>query len=192
MPSRMRLYQVVGRKAPTKTDEAPPAYRMKLFAPNEVTAQSRFWYFMHQMRKMKKTTGEILDVNEITEKNSRYVKNYGIWIKYNSRSGTHNMYREYRDTNLNGAVDNLYNDMAGKHRARSKSIQIIRTAVLKKKEDCKRPNTLQFLVSAHYQIYAFIYTFSILFYRCTNSILINFIFLFNRTRRSNFLFLIVS
>ncbi len=61
----MKLYQVVGRKAPTKTDENPPAYRMKLFARNEVNAKSRFWYFMHQMRKMKKTTGEILDVNEV-------------------------------------------------------------------------------------------------------------------------------
>jgi hypothetical protein len=62
----MKLYQVVGRKAPTKTDENPPAYRMKLFARNEVNAKSRFWYFMHQMRKMKKTTGEILDVNEVS------------------------------------------------------------------------------------------------------------------------------
>ena len=61
----MKLYQVVGRKAPTATDENPPAYRMKLFARNEVMAKSRFWYFMHQMRKMKKTTGEILDVNEV-------------------------------------------------------------------------------------------------------------------------------
>lgn len=103
----MRLYQVVGRKAPTKTDENPPAYRMKIFAPNEIMAKSRFWYFMHQMRKMKKTTGEILDVNEITEKDSSYVKNFGIWMKYNSRSGTHNMYREYRDTTLNSAIDNL-------------------------------------------------------------------------------------
>jgi uncharacterized membrane protein len=39
---------------------------MKLFARNEVNAKSRFWYFMHQMRKMKKTTGEILDVNEVS------------------------------------------------------------------------------------------------------------------------------
>lgn len=38
---------------------------MKIFAPNEVVAKSRFWYFLHQMRKMKKTTGEILDVNEV-------------------------------------------------------------------------------------------------------------------------------
>ena len=61
----MRLYQVVGRKSPTDTDENPTAYRMKIFAPNPVMAKSRFWYFMHQMRKMKKTTGEILDVNEV-------------------------------------------------------------------------------------------------------------------------------
>lgn len=63
----MRLYQVVGRKAPTANDENPSAYRMKIFAPNEVMAKSRFWYFMHQMRKMKKTTGEILDVNEVRQ-----------------------------------------------------------------------------------------------------------------------------
>jgi large subunit ribosomal protein L18Ae len=103
----MKLFQVVGRKAPTDTDPNPPAYRMKLFANNEFLAKSRFWYFMHQMRKMKKTTGEILDVNEITEKSTRYVKNYGIWVKYNSRSGIHNMYREYRDTNLNNAISTL-------------------------------------------------------------------------------------
>lgn len=147
MPS-MKLYQVVGRKAPTANDENPPAYRMKLFAPNEVMAKSRFWYFMHQMRKMKKTTGEILDVNEITEKNDRYVKNFGIWIKYNSRSGTHNMYREYRDVTLNSAIEHLYHDMAGRHRTRNKSIQIIRTATVAAK-DCKRTNTLEFHVSRH-------------------------------------------
>lgn len=44
---------------------------------------------------------------QITEKNTRYVKNYGIWIKYNSRSGTHNMYREYRDTSINSAIATL-------------------------------------------------------------------------------------
>ena len=139
----MKLFQVVGRKAPTEADQSPPAYRMKIFAANEVLAKSRFWYFMHQMRKMKKTTGEILDVNEITEKSTTYVKNFGIWIKYNSRSGIHNMYREYRDVSLNNAVATMYNDMAGRHRSRNKSIQIIKTAVVAPK-DCKRPSTLQF------------------------------------------------
>jgi len=143
MSVKVRLYQVIGRKAPTENDENPPAYRMKIFAANEINAQSRFWYFMHQIRKMKKTTGEILDVNEITEKNTRYVKNYGIWIKYNSRSGTHNMYREYRDVSLNNAVGTLYSDMAGRHRSRKQSIQIIRTANVSSK-NCKRPSVTQF------------------------------------------------
>ena len=139
----MHLYQVIGRKAPTPTDENPPAYRMKLFAPNEVLAKSRFWYFMHQMRKMKKTTGEILDVNEITEKNNSCVKNYAFWVKYNSRSGTHNMYREYRDVTLNGAIDTLYNDMAGKHRCRNRSVQIIRTGTVSD-ADSRRLSVQQF------------------------------------------------
>jgi large subunit ribosomal protein L18Ae len=143
MATRMKLYQVVGRKAPTATDENPPAYRMKIFAKNQVIAKSRFWYFMHQMRKMKKTTGEVLDVNEIVEKNNRYVKNYGIWIKYDSRSGTHNMYKEFRDVTLNGAIDTLYNDMAGRHRSRAQSIQIIRTATVAAK-DCKKESTMQY------------------------------------------------
>ena len=140
---QMKLYQIVGRKAPNPADLNPGAYRMKLFAPNEVVAKSRFWYFMHQMRKMKKTTGEILDCNEIVEKNQRYVKNYGIWIKYSSRSGTHNMYREYRDITLNGAIDSMYNDMAGRHRARFASIQIIKTATVAD-EDTKRVGVQQF------------------------------------------------
>lgn len=61
----MRQYQVVGRKAPTEKEPNPPVYRMKVFAPNEVTSVSKFWYLMHQMRKMKKTTGEILDIIEV-------------------------------------------------------------------------------------------------------------------------------
>jgi large subunit ribosomal protein L18Ae len=63
----MKQFQVVGRKAPTETDPNPPAYRMKIFAPNSVLAESRFWYFIHTMRKMKRTTGEILDVNEVCD-----------------------------------------------------------------------------------------------------------------------------
>merc|ERR1712176_1127375 len=94
-------------------------------------------------RKMKKTTGEILDCVEITEKNSRIVKNYGIWLRYQSRSGTHNMYREFRDLTLCGAVSQLYDEMAGRHRCRPRSIQIIRTATLGTK-DLKRPNGMQF------------------------------------------------
>jgi large subunit ribosomal protein L18Ae len=119
----MRQYQVVGRKAATEENPNPEAYRMVIFAPNPVAAKSKFWYFMRQFRKMKKTTGEILDCVELIEKNSRTVKNYGIWLRYDSRSGTHNMYREYRDLKLTGAVSQLYNEMAGRHRCRTQEAQ---------------------------------------------------------------------
>jgi large subunit ribosomal protein L18Ae len=140
---KMNRYQVVGRKAATDEHPNPEAYRMIIFAPNAVIAKSKFWYYMHQFRKMKKTTGEILDCVEIVEKNSRIVKNYGIWLRYQSRSGTHNMYREYRDLTITGAVTQLYNEMAGRHRTRPRSIQIIRTATVKA-ADLKRNNGMQF------------------------------------------------
>jgi large subunit ribosomal protein L18Ae len=139
----MRHYQVIGRKAPTAADTNPPLFRMKLFAKNPVNARSRFWYFLHQYRKMKHTTGEILSVNEIFEKNTNTVKNFGIWLRYDSRSGTHNFYKEYRSTKLTNAIDMMFAEMAGLHRARRTSIQIIRTATIRAK-DCKRPPILQF------------------------------------------------
>ena len=92
---------------------------------------------------MKKTTGEILAVNEIFEKNTRLVKNFGIWLRYNSRSGTHNMYKEYRDVSLVGAITQMYSEMAGRHRARKASIQIIKFATVDVK-DTRRISVKQF------------------------------------------------
>jgi ribosomal protein L20A (L18A) len=128
-------------------------------------------------------------VNEVRERNSNVIKNFGIQIKYNSRSGTHNMcvrrasvprgrarargrtrararahpsacspilrelrfprshaltplaaaafgapsprlacrYKQYRDVSLCGAVEQMYAELAGRHRARFASIQIVST-----------------------------------------------------------------
>lgn len=41
---------------------------------------------------------------QVFEKSPLRVKNFGIWLRYDSRSGTHNMYREYRDLTTAGAV----------------------------------------------------------------------------------------
>ena len=41
---------------------------------------------------------------QVHEKTPLKVKNFGIWLRYDSRSGTHNMYREYRDLTTSGAV----------------------------------------------------------------------------------------
>lgn len=40
------------------------------------------------------------------------------------------MYKEFRDTTLNGAVAQLYTEMSGRHRAPHESIQIIKTSVV--------------------------------------------------------------
>ena len=61
---------------------------------------------------------------QITEKRPLKVKNFGIWIRYDSRSGTHNMYKEYREMSRTDAVEALYSDMAARHRARFRSIHV--------------------------------------------------------------------
>merc|ERR1712043_97331 len=76
-----------------------------------------------QLRKFKKTTGEIVSVEEIKEKKPLKIKNFGIWLRYDSRSGTHNM---YRDLTVSAAVTACYRDMGARHRARAHSIQIIK------------------------------------------------------------------
>jgi large subunit ribosomal protein L18Ae len=63
-------------------------------------------------------------VRQISEKHPLKVKNFGIWIRYDSRSGTHNMYKEYRETSRTAAVEALYADMAARHRARFRSIHV--------------------------------------------------------------------
>jgi len=77
---------------------------------------------------VKRSHGQVISCNEIFEKDPSTVKNFGIWVRYQSRTGFHNLYKEYRDTTLNGAVDQLYSDMASRHRVRAPGVQIIKTA----------------------------------------------------------------
>ncbi|KAJ3299122.1 60S ribosomal protein L20 [Borealophlyctis nickersoniae] len=128
---RFNEYQVIGRRLPTDKEPVPKLYRMRLFAPNEVVAKSRFWYFLKMVNKVKKASGEIVAINQIYEKKPLTVKNFGIWLRYNSRSGTHNMYKEYRELSRTDAVEACYQDMAARHRARFTSIQIIKVATVK-------------------------------------------------------------
>lgn len=66
MPTTLHEYAVVGRKQPTEKEPTPRLFKMRLFAPNEVVAKSRYWYFLKQVNKVKKTSGEIVAVNEVT------------------------------------------------------------------------------------------------------------------------------
>ncbi|WFC97235.1 60S ribosomal protein L20B [Malassezia brasiliensis] len=136
---RYSEFMVIGRHLPTEREPNPTLYRMRLFAPNETVAKSRFWYFVRRLRKMKKATGEIVTVNKIEEKKPMKVKNFAIWLRYNSRSGTHNMYKEYRALSRAEAVESMYQDMAARHRARFGSIHILKVAEIEKTADIRRP-----------------------------------------------------
>ncbi|TQS36667.1 hypothetical protein Golomagni_02875 [Golovinomyces magnicellulatus] len=118
---------------------------MRIFASNTVVAKSRFWYFLMKLRKVKKSNGEIVSLNVISEKRPMKVKNFGIWIRYDSRSGTHNMYKEYRGMSRTDAVEALYQDMAARHRSRFRSIHILKVVELEKTDDVKRPYIKQLL-----------------------------------------------
>ena len=80
---------------------------------------------------------------QIYEKSPLKVKNFGIWFRYDSRTGTHNAYKEIREMSLTAAINMMYMDMAGRSRAKSKAIPILKTAELKP-EECKRADVKQF------------------------------------------------
>nr|CAJ17297.1 ribosomal protein L18Ae [Georissus sp. APV-2005] len=140
---QLKEFEVIGRKLPTEKETSTPLYKMRIFAPDQIVAKSRFWYFLRQLKKFKKSTGEIVNVKEIPEKSPIKIKNFGIWLRYDSRSGTHNMHREYRDLSVSGAVTQCYRDMGARHRARAHSMQIIKVEQVKAGA-CRRPQVKQF------------------------------------------------
>ncbi len=116
---------------------------MRVFAKNTVLARSKFWYQMKRQNKIRSTHGEIIQVNEIFERKTNSIKNFGIAFKYLSRTGIINMYKEFRNTTLCGAVSQMYCEMAGRHSGRPESIQIIKTKVVAN-ADVVRVNVSQY------------------------------------------------
>ena len=82
-------------------------------------------YFLKRLKRIKKSNGEIISVGIRSEKRPGTIKNYAIALRYDSRSGTHNMYREYRELSKADAVTACYSEMASRHRVRSRSLQIV-------------------------------------------------------------------
>eukprot|EP00930_Biecheleria_cincta_P039595 TRINITY_DN271_c0_g3_i1.p2 TRINITY_DN271_c0_g3~~TRINITY_DN271_c0_g3_i1.p2 ORF type:complete len:187 (+),score=36.02 TRINITY_DN271_c0_g3_i1:82-642(+) len=142
LEAKMHQYQIVGRAAPTPKNPTPKIYRMRIFARNQVLAKSRFWYFMKKLNKAKKSGGELLAVNELHDASPTKVKNYGIWLRYESRKNTHNMYKEFRNVSINGAIGQLYQEMSGRHRANPGSIQIIHATTVPD-DKCRRDHVTE-------------------------------------------------
>uniref|UniRef100_A0A2K5D926 Large ribosomal subunit protein eL20 n=1 Tax=Aotus nancymaae TaxID=37293 RepID=A0A2K5D926_AOTNA len=119
----LREYKVVGRCLPTPKCHTPPLYRMRIFAPNHVVAKSCFWYFVSQLKKMKKSSGEIVYCGQVFKKSP--------------------LQREYRDLTTAGAVTQFYRDMGARHRARAHSIQIMKVEEIAASK-CRRPHKPRF------------------------------------------------
>merc|ERR1739842_257071 len=134
----LKEFEIIGRCLPSQKCQVPPLYKMRIFAPDDVVARSKFWYFTAQLKKVKKANGEVVSCREIFVKKPLQIKNFGVWLRYDSRSGTHNMYREYRDMTVAAAITQCYRDMAARHRARGSSIQIMKVEPVAAK-DCRRP-----------------------------------------------------
>lgn len=77
-----------------------------------------------QHRRSHGIVANSMKYEQIHERRPTKIKNFGVWIRYDSRSGTHNMYKEYREMSRTEAVDALYQDMAARHRARFRSIHV--------------------------------------------------------------------
>jgi large subunit ribosomal protein L18Ae len=142
MQKQIRQFWVVGRAKPTESAPEPVLYRIRVFAKNPVLARSRFWYQMKRQNKIRSTHGEVVQVSEITERNTNSIKNYGVMFKYASRVGIINMYKEFRDVTLCGAISQMYTEMAGRHSGRSETIHIIKTTVVPNSK-CVRANMQQ-------------------------------------------------
>lgn len=139
---RIKQFELVGRAAPTEKVPYPKVYKLKVFAKNSVLAKSKYWYFMKRLNCAKRSGGQILRITEIHDKSPTKVSNYGVWLRYESRTDTHNMYKEFRDTSINGAIGQLHQEMSGRHRAQQSATQIMRFKTLKNSE-LRRPHCLQ-------------------------------------------------
>ena len=139
----MRQYVVSGRKLPTEREPNPQIYRMVIFAPNKVVAESRFWNYMRTLQSFKKANGQLISITHKVATGKLSAKNYGFWIRYRSLKGVHNMYKEYRDASVEHAVTRLYNDMAGQYKVGYHNVDIIKIATLKPSQ-CKRHTTKMF------------------------------------------------
>ncbi|KAF6096759.1 ribosomal protein L18a [Phyllostomus discolor] len=84
----LREYKVVGRCLPTPKCHTPPLYRMRIFAPNHVVAKSRFWYFVSQLKKMKKSSGEIVYCGQVWGVQDRVRSGVGSHLPWGSLDPT--------------------------------------------------------------------------------------------------------
>ena len=147
----MNQYTVLGRKRPDEHNPNPEVYKMTIFAPNEVVAESRFWYHINELQKVKKAHGQTIAVQQVKEDETT-VKNFGINLRYRDAIGHHNMYREVRETSAARAMQQIFSEMAGQYHIRYQDIQIIKFAVVDNFEDLRRDKTIMMTPHENHEV----------------------------------------
>jgi large subunit ribosomal protein L18Ae len=140
----LKNFEVIARPLPTEAFPEPEAIRVQVFAPDEVVAKSQFWAVARRVARLKKSHGEVLAVRRVIEPEPNRVKTYGIWLTFRSVRQVHNIYKEFRDTTTEGAVTQLYQEMAGTHNVERKSISIVRVSEIDN-SSVKRKQIQQFV-----------------------------------------------
>ncbi len=128
--TRGRRFLVFGRVKPTEENPNPEIIVVNVFGRNTAFARSRYWKTNRVLNKIKRSQGEILKIQEIFDSGKLRAKNFGIFLKYRSRTGVINCFKEYRDVNLAGAIDQMFNEMGGNYSVNNQGVEIIRTVVL--------------------------------------------------------------
>ena len=141
----MKEYYIAAR-AIDKRHNHNEVFRSRVFATNYVVAKSKFWAMLKVQHKVKKVNAELLECSQIFEKRPTVVKNYQIFLRYVSKSGIHNITKQYRDTTRCGAVQQMYNDLASQYKTRKDKIQLISITTVQDK-DIKNPVLKQFVGS---------------------------------------------
>ena len=67
-------------------------------------------------------------------------------MKYRSDVGTTNLFKEFRDVNIKGAIDQLYNEMGGNYKVSRERVEIVRYVELQEENmKVRNPRCIQWL-----------------------------------------------
>ena len=127
---RGRQFYVYGRVSPSECNPEPEITVIKVIAKNSAFAKSKFWKIMRTQNKIKKSSGEILKIQELFNSGKINSQNFGIYLKYQSHVGKQNMFKEFRAVSVQDAVDQLYNEMGGNYKVSRDRIDIVKVVKL--------------------------------------------------------------
>merc|ERR1719348_1747690 len=74
----LKEFEIIGRRLPSEKNSSPPLYKMRIFAPDDVVAKSKYWYFVAKLKKIKKSNGEVVSCREIFEKKPLRIMKFDV------------------------------------------------------------------------------------------------------------------